>query len=274
VRITQDAYFLPVGTSERFCVWRAPLSEPVSGIIVHVPAFAEEMNKARHMTAAAARALARCGFGVLVVDLFGCGDSPGDFADAGWDTWVDDVVAATRWARARRNGPIWLWTLRAGALLASAALNRLIEPVSLLLWQPVLSGRQHLLQFLRLGLTAGVMGDHVERSGTKGLLERLARGERVEIAGYTLSPSLGNGLAVAEFALPPDRVERIVWLEVDALGRASPSPAGEASIGALRGHGIRLDAQVVPGPGFWQAVELEECPALVEASTSMLAPAA
>jgi exosortase A-associated hydrolase 2 len=232
------------------------------------------MNKARHVTAAAARALAERGFGVLTVDLIGCGDSPGDFADAEWDAWVDDVVASVYWARTRGTGPIWLWALRAGALLASAALPRLDESASLLLWQPVLSGRSHLTQFLRLGIAAGVVGEGVERSGTKQLLARLARGQAVEIAGYTLSPSLCDGLATAEFTLPPDRVERIVWLEVDASARTSLSTAGEAMIDTLRSRGVRLDARVVPGPGFWQAVELADCPALIEASSAMLARAA
>jgi exosortase A-associated hydrolase 2 len=232
------------------------------------------MNKARHVTAAAARALAERGFGVLTVDLIGCGDSPGDFADAEWDAWVDDVVVSTNWARTRGNGPIWLWALRAGALLASAALPRLDEPASLLLWQPVLSGRVHLTQFLRLGIAAGVLGEGAERSGTKQLLARLAEGQSVEIAGYTLSPSLCHALATAEFTLLPNHVERIVWLEVDASARTSLSAAGAAMVDTLRGRGVRLDAKVVTGPGFWQAVELADCPALIEASTSMLARAA
>jgi exosortase A-associated hydrolase 2 len=274
VRITQDAFFLSGARGERFCVWRAPLPERPIGIVVHVPAFAEEMNKSRHVTAAAARALAERGFGVLTVDLIGCGDSPGDFADAEWDAWVDDVVASMNWARTRGSGPIWLWALRAGALLASAALRRLDEPASLLLWQPVLSGRVHLTQFLRLGITGGVVGDGVERSGTKQLLARLGAGQPIEIAGYTLSPSLCHGLATAEFDLesnlPPNRVERIVWLEVDASARTSLSAAGEAMVDTLRGRGVQLDTKLVAGPGFWQAVELADCPALIEASTSML----
>ena len=44
--------------------------------------FCEEMNKARRMAALQSRRLAALGYSVLQIDLFGCGDSSGDFADA------------------------------------------------------------------------------------------------------------------------------------------------------------------------------------------------
>ena len=47
--------------------------------------------------ASQARALAQAGYGVLQVDLLGCGDSTGDFADATWAAWLDDAQAAHRW---------------------------------------------------------------------------------------------------------------------------------------------------------------------------------
>jgi alpha/beta superfamily hydrolase len=40
------------------------------------------MNKARRMAALQARALAALGYGVLLLDLHGCGDSSGDFGDS------------------------------------------------------------------------------------------------------------------------------------------------------------------------------------------------
>ena len=96
------------------------------GLVVHVHPFAEEMNKARRMAALQARALAAEGFAVLQIDLMGCGDSEGDLADTRWDDWLDDVAHATTWLRQQHPGtaseapPLWLWGLRAGALLAEA----------------------------------------------------------------------------------------------------------------------------------------------------------
>ncbi len=57
------------------------------------------MNKSRRMAALQARAFAAMGFGVLQIDLFGCGDSSGDFSDARWDIWKQDLAIARAVAR-------------------------------------------------------------------------------------------------------------------------------------------------------------------------------
>jgi len=267
VAIAQEAFFLPVEGGDRFCIWRKPVADQMSGVVIHAPAFAEEMNKARHVTAAAARSLASAGFGVLTCDLFGCGDSPGEFADAGWDTWVNDLVAATRWVRARNDVPVWIWGLRAGALLATEVVRRL-DSVSLLLWQPVLSGVQHLTHFLRLGTTAGAAAG--ERITTNQLFDRLRKGECVEIAGYELSPSVAEGLVAARFGVPADYNEAVIWLQVGPDGQNNLSAASEAHVRDLRHAGVPVDVRVVHGPSFWQSVELEDCPDLINLSAAIL----
>jgi len=62
-------------------------------MVVFAQPFVEEMNKSRRMAALQARALAGQGWAVLLPDLLGCGDSPGDKGDARWTAWVDDSVA-------------------------------------------------------------------------------------------------------------------------------------------------------------------------------------
>jgi exosortase A-associated hydrolase 2 len=267
--ITQEAFLLPVDDGERFCISRGPASGAQRGIVIHAPAFAEEMNKSRHMTARCARALATRGFAVVQVDPLGCGDSPGDFGDATWARWIDDIVSAARWACARHDGPLWLWGLRAGALLAARALESLPAETSLVVWQAVLSGRAHLTQFLRLTLAAGVMAD-AERVGTKRLYEELASGRSVEVAGYCLSPALASGLAAAEFSLPAAFAGHVIWLDVAGGGDATLSPAARTCISGLRAAGVDVAASMVPGPGFWQSVEIEDCPALVEATVAAM----
>jgi pimeloyl-ACP methyl ester carboxylesterase len=81
--------------------------------------FAEEMNKSRRMAALQSRALAAQGYAVLQIDLFGCGDSGGDFATRrgrnGATTSRRDAMAA-----ARVSGAITLWGLRLGATAGDA----------------------------------------------------------------------------------------------------------------------------------------------------------
>jgi exosortase A-associated hydrolase 2 len=266
--VVQEAFLLPLEGGERFCVVRKPASGPARGVVVHAPPFAEEMNKSRRMTAWCARELAARGYAVVQVDPIGSGDSPGDFGDATWDAWIRDIAGTAVWARSHHAGEMWLWGLRAGALLASAALAQLPSDTSLLLWQPVVSGRLHLTQFLRLALAAGVLAADAERVGTKLLHEELGRGRAVEVAGYRLSPALASGLSAATLDLPPGFGGRIVWLEVAGNGTASPAARNAFSGLQARARDATLD--VVIGPSFWQSVEIEDCPALIDATLASL----
>jgi len=80
------------------------------------------MNKARRMAALQSRRLAAAGYSVLQIDLFGCGDSSGDFADARWEIWKQDLRLALGWLKPRVAGPLGLWGLRLGATLAAFVL--------------------------------------------------------------------------------------------------------------------------------------------------------
>src|SRR5690242_13967142 len=71
--------YLRSGQRRVFAIYHAPHREaPRHLSFVYVPPFAEEMNLARRMAALQARALAAVGIGVLLLDLFGTGDSDGD----------------------------------------------------------------------------------------------------------------------------------------------------------------------------------------------------
>ena len=131
-----DPLFLqvePGPCGRRFALHHRPAGPP-RGLVVYVHPFAEEMNKSRRMAALQSRALAEAGFAVLQVDLMGCGDSDGELLDASWAQWVGDVVFACGWLRQQypHSGtdtvPLWLWGLRAGALLAADAARQWPEP--------------------------------------------------------------------------------------------------------------------------------------------------
>ena len=79
-----SAFFLPATPGHRFCIYHRPAEGGAGGGIVYAHPFGEEMNKARRMAALQSRRLAAAGYAVLQIDLFGCGDSSGDFADARW----------------------------------------------------------------------------------------------------------------------------------------------------------------------------------------------
>ena len=221
------------------------------------------------MAALQSRAFAEAGWTVLQMDLYGCGDSAGDFSEATWQRWLDDVVDGASWLREKTGERLVLWGLRAGCLLAAQAARRIEPPVDLVLWQPVSSGKQFLQQFLRLKLAGQLMSkDDAERTGTRQLREQLAGGEAVEIVGYTISPELASGLEGAELG-PPETPTRTAWLEVSAAAAgAELSPAARLRGERWTAAGHRVEQRAVEGPLFWQTLDITEAPALIDATVS------
>ena len=255
----------PLG--QRFALHHAPRDGSPLGLVVYVHPFAEEMNKSRRMAALQSRALAAAGFAVLQMDLLGCGDSGGDFGDATWQAWIDDVGFACRWLRQRHTPqagagepPLWLWGLRVGCLLATDAATRLDAGCNLLLWQPTVTGNGALQQFLRLKLAGEMLGGQA-KGAMAALRQRLAGGEAAEIAGYLLHPALAAGLEQA--TLRPPVQGQVHWLEVATSRPPTLTPASVRAIEHWRQAGCAVHAQAVTGPAFWQTAEIEEAPELL-----------
>jgi exosortase A-associated hydrolase 2 len=256
-------FFLGSGAQARFGLYHAPAA-PLRGSFVYLHPFAEEMNKARRMAALQARALAAQGYGVLQIDLYGCGDSAGDFGDARWEAWLDDVARARHWLEQQLGVPAGLWGLRLGALLALEA-ARHATPAALLLWQPVLHGQAFMTQFLRLRVASQMLGDG-GGGGTAALRATLQQGSPLEVAGYTLAPALVaaiDALDGSKLAPPPCPVH---WLEVSN----SDTPALTAVAQRVLQGWPGAIGQAVGGLPFWATGEISECPALLHATLTHL----
>src|SRR5512135_2479066 len=135
-----EAFFLDSPRGPLFSIFTAPSDQQMKGSVLYLPPFAEEMHKSRRMAALQARAMAAQGYAVLQIDLTGCGDSAGDFADATWTAWLDDARLAHAWLAGKTARPVTLWGLRTGALLAADLAQRLQNIHHLILWQPVSDG--------------------------------------------------------------------------------------------------------------------------------------
>lgn len=258
----------PGRSGQRLCIYHPPADGAARGAMVYVHPFAEEMNKARRMAALQSRALAKDGFAVLQIDLLGCGDSSGDFGDATWEDWVEDVLLAQRWLAERHAAPLWLWGLRAGCLLAAEAARRIETPANLLFWQPTPSGKQVLQQFLRLKLAGDMLGG-AGKAAMDETKQQLAAGKAVDIAGYTLAPALANGLQLATLNATTATAS-LVWLEVSSRDECTLLPASEPALKAWRAVAGHVDARAVSGPAFWQTSEIETAPALLAATQAAL----
>ena len=270
-----------IGRDDRLmALWHAPQGT-ARGVVLYVHPFAEEMNKSRRMAALQARALAARGYGVLQIDLKGCGDSSGEFGDATWADWIADVHSAMRWLRQQSGEPMTLWGLRAGCLvLADAAAQARDEVCNFVFWQPTPGGAAVLRQFLRHAAAAAFLD-----GGGKGVVDTLRRqlsdGQAVEVGGYRINPALAIGLEQAHLPLPA-RIGRVAWLEVSAVaGGAAPSaaplqqhfsPASITAAAPWREAASHFEAQVLPGPPFWQTAEIEVAPSLIDATLAVMGP--
>jgi exosortase A-associated hydrolase 2 len=239
--------------------------------LVYVPPFAEEMNRSRRMAALQARRLAELGVDVLLLDLFGTGDSAGDFADARWDIWRSDVRTAIDWLGSRTDGNAGLWGVRLGALLAADVLAaETVQIPCLLLWQPVLSGDRYLTQFLRLRVAA-TMNAGAEKESTKALRERLSRGESLEIAGYELAPALADSISSLQLQSRMEGLGTlpVTWLEVASGEDAGLSTPSQQVVSALTERGRPVVARAVRGDPFWAAQEITLAPVLLQATDDL-----
>lgn len=267
-----DPFFLDSAGGRIFCNRFLPADADDRGAgLLFLPPFAEELNKSRHVMARLGHRLAREGFTTLLPDLHGTGDSDGDFADARWDTWCRNAVDAAHRLRATTRGPLYVGGLRLGAALAVSVLDTLPEsPRSLLLWQPVASGRTAMNQFLRLRV-AGSLGDGDDRENVRELRERLAAGESLEVAGYELSPDLHAALEAIDLndRVPPARVP-LDWFEVSLDPAGDILPASRRLAERWSVNGRVPEPAPVGGDAFWATQELAGAPALVEQSAARL----
>ena len=264
---------LLAGASGPLCaLYFAPAAgSPPLGDVLVVPPFAEEMHRCRAMVAMQARSLALAGVGTLLIDPFGTGDSAGEFADATWAGWLDDLRCGVAWLDQHGQGCRALLAIRLGAILAQALLRDAPAVRQLVLWQPVLSGKTFQTQFLRIRIAAEI--NQPDRIKTTNELRAMsAAGQAVEVSGYAVGAALAQALDGAVFNAdtlrPPLQTS---WFEVVADAAAPVSLASAKAIEAFRAAGAVFHFEQVAGPSFWHVHERALAPGLVQRTTQRLA---
>ena len=260
--------FLQGAAGPVFAIYFPPPGASAARAVIVVPPFAEEMNRSRRMLALQARRLAAAGIGALILDLYGTGDSAGDFADARWETWVEDVAVAARWLNGRGVRDIGMLGLRFGALLASAVQRQAgLRCFRTVFWQPVILGRAALTEFLRLNVGAGLLGR--ESGGTMDLMRaRLEAGENVEVAGYALPPALAAAIQKLDLSSYADEtVGPVTWLEIVRSAGDALSIPGSQCVERWTTAGVAVDAAGIEGRPFWIGQSITLVPELLAATT-------
>lgn len=119
-------------------------------VVVCQPIGHEYINSHRALRQLASR-LCYAGFPVLRFDYYGCGDSSGSAEEGRITQWLEDISTAISELR-RRTGAteVCLVGLRVGGALAMIAAAERNHLESLVLWDPVVSGKSYLDDLFRL----------------------------------------------------------------------------------------------------------------------------
>lgn len=267
------AWFLPARHGRLFCLERpAPGGLAGQDCVLVLPAFAEEMNKTRRMLTLLGDALQARGISLFVPDLYGTGDSEGEFGDARLATWHDDLRDCLAWLRNAGIARVHVLALRAGALLLGALQDAPLPLGRLLLWQPVGSGKQYVNQFLRLRLAGNLIAGTATEAGTAGLRAELRQQGSLEIAGYRCREELLAELEGLELKdLPVTGFESVASFELGLEDASRPSPALSRVVERWRGAGVAVDARTLAGDPFWATTEIATVPGLVAATVAACA---
>lgn len=267
-----EPFFLQAKAGRIFGVHHQPPDvTKLRGHVLVVPPFNEEMNRCRSMVTLQARALARAGFGTLLVDLHGTGDSEGEYSDARWEIWLDDLHTAFRWLDAKSGGCVALLGIRLGALLAAQLHERLgRESLPVVLWQPVVDGKLHLTQFLRVRMAAQLDRPNLPKETTATMRQQLQAGQPVEVAGYELSPELTNAIDAASLGQHVPSKAPVLWLEHAATDSTEIALPVKNVVQDWTNKGAMVDLRSYNGPAFWHLHERVLTPSVVDISTQWL----
>ena len=251
-----EARFLGGERGPLFVVERRPGSVSANrGAALVVSPFAEEMNRSRRFITALGEHLAVSGVHTCVLDLYGTGDSAGEFSDASWSGWVEDVVTGIHALTREHDRPVWLIGVRTGALLALEAMRKEADAVAgLALIQPVTNGRRFMQQFLRMRIAANMQSGI--RESTKDLMQKLDAGDCVEVAGYSLPGPLALPLAACRVEQDSPPSYPVLWYEI--VQNAESMGGGRLQPPESWPSGI-VESRLIAGEAFWQ---VEEPPAV------------
>lgn len=268
---TLDPFFLDAPNGRLFAVHHRPTDiTSIRGHVLCVQPFNEEMNRCRSMVTLQAQAFAQLGIGTLLLDLHGTGDSAGNYVDARWQIWQDNIRAAVNWLNKQPGGCRGLWGIRLGAILAGEALKSIDLPsAAFIAWQPVVDGKQHFTQFLRMRIAAQMERPHLPKETTHSMREQFAAGKSLEVSGYEIHAEFAAALDAARLdAFSPTANIPVLWLEQAAPDATQAAPVNQKVIDAWRAGGANIDVRFFEGPNFWQVAERAISTSAIDATTA------
>lgn len=239
----RDGFFFESGAARLYGYFHPALGDARRVACVLVQPFMEERKDAHASLRELACSLAARRVPALRFDLYGTGDSEGDWSDATLAAWLDNIHDAVALVRAEAGASeVVLAGLRFGATLAAlAAPHAGVERVALV--QPVVRGEEYVREMLLAHLTAEMVLHRKVGTTRETLLAELDAGRSVNLFGYHLTPAQAAAIRAVDLsrALAESTLRALV-VEVCRTETARQSPDVKAVVAALgpRGHHLRV----------------------------------
>ena len=208
-------------------------------------------------------------------DLYGTGDSEGEFREATWEKWLQDVEDVLAEIVAQESREVWFIATRLGCALAQHFLDRSgIQISGVILWQPIISGEKYILQLLRIRLIQEKLAGATNAT-TAGIREKLHSDEILEIGGYEISQEL---LAKIEQIDMEQRswscVRNVYIVEISSDPNSPPTPDLFRAMDNWTSQGYNVHSMKVQGAPFYGASEIVVNYDLIAATTKFVQDAA
>jgi pimeloyl-ACP methyl ester carboxylesterase len=255
---SEQPLFFGLGDHRLFGMLHFPEGTPRHGLVI-CHALAEEKLWSHRVFVALARELANHGIAVLRFDFRGEGESDLDFEQVGIASRIDDAVRAAEVLLEQQptlTGISFLGHRLGGAIAAAAAARLGSRAQGLLVWDPLPSGREYLMQLLRSNLAKQMARDGKAPRTRQALIQALEAGETVLVDGYGISRVLYRELIALEL---PALLEA---LECPALLIAAEEGPPKGSTARRTQAAVRANIEHASArePAFWrESKELCRC---------------
>lgn len=199
-----EVFFFGPASDQRLGVYHPanPGNDRLQGVVLCYP-FGQEYMRSHRAFRQLAALLAQKGFHVLRFDYRGTGDSARELEDVSPEDWLADIDLAMAELRDRSGvQSVSLVGLRLGALLAAQVASRLTSKLaSLVLWDPLISGRDYLKELKgdsSFGPTGRTLSNFADKDGS------------LHFNGFTMSGIFQEGLNALSLSEMTPKAGRIL----------------------------------------------------------------
>lgn len=190
--MSETPYYFNNGNYRLFGILYKPDNKDVKEGFIFCHPFAEEKLWTQRVMVNFARELMKKGYAVLRFDFMGHGDSEGNFSESSVQTRLEDIQIACEFLNTKIPNLklINLLGLRFGATLAVLAVEKIKKINRLVLWDPIINGKDYMQELFRINLTTQTAVYKEIRYTRDALVKQLEEGKTVNIDGYEIAHDL------------------------------------------------------------------------------------